>query len=161
IRTFEAMLASEAVRLTPALLAGMIEQAVSFGLGEQLARMLLDMGPALPGIAGRYEALRLLSLLNGALVKAKGNPMFEADGVPLKLDDLLYFSLLGGLLNASADDGRFAARLSPLVLYGFDSIFSLIGFDGRALTLPRYLAVQVKVNSGKPQFAYGQTPFSE
>lgn len=161
LRALEAMMAGEIPGLSSTTLAAIMKLIGQEGMSEQLAGLLPNPGPALPGIAGRFEMLRFISLLNGQLLDAKGNPMMKAEGLPLKLDEMLWFSLLGGLVHATPDESRFAARLSPLVLYGFDAIFSLVGFDGRALALPRYLAVQVQVNSRKEQSAFGQVPFSE
>jgi hypothetical protein len=161
LRALEALLAGPTLGLGSTTLAALMKLIANYGMSEQLAGLLLNPGPALPGIAGRFELLRLLALLNGQLLDAKGNPMIKAEGMALKLDEMLWFSLLGGLIHATPDESRFAARLSPLLLYGFDAIFSLVGVDGRALALPRYLAVQVQVNSGKAQSAFGQAPFSE
>src|SRR5262249_22700890 len=155
-RALEALLAGGTLGLSDTTLAAVMKLIAGEGRGEQLAGMLPNPVPMLPGTVGRFELLRFMSLLNGQMLDAKGNPMIKAEGLPLKLDEMLWFSLLGGLIHATSDESRFAARLSPLVLYGFDAIFSLVGFDGRALALPRYLAVQVQVNSRKEQSAFGQ-----
>ena len=84
----------------------------------------------------------------------------SADGKPLKLGELLWFSSLGGLFEPGLLD-RHLAKSSAFMGAGFDAIFSLIGFDGRALTMPRYLAVQAQINGSSPEWLFGQVPFTE
>ena len=52
-------------------------------------------------------------------------------------------------------------RLSPLLIYGFDAVYSLIGFDGRMLNPPHFVAVQTHVNGSDLEWVYGQPPLSE
>jgi hypothetical protein len=52
-------------------------------------------------------------------------------------------------------------RLSPLLIYGFDAVYSLIGFDGRTLNRPHFAAVQAQVNGSELDWVYGQPPLSE
>jgi hypothetical protein len=52
-------------------------------------------------------------------------------------------------------------RLSPLLIYGFDAVYSLIGFDGRTLNPPHFAAVQAQVNGSETEWVYGQPPLSE
>jgi len=130
-------------------------------LVELLAQVLTNSGPTLPGLAGRLEIPRLISALGGVLTDPAGRPLIMADGAPLKLGELLWF-------NARADVpvdlwalDRFPTRLSPLLVHGFDAVYSLIGFDGRQLSLPRFMAIQSQINASEFEWFFGQAPLSE
>lgn len=116
---------------------------------------------ALPGRAGRLELARLVTSLNGMLMTADGKPLLVADHQTLKLDQLMWSGAAGGLPAASLSADSFPTRLSPLLIYGFDAVYSLIGFDGRGLTPPRFAHVQVQVNSSESEWVFGQPPLSD
>ena len=46
-------------------------------------------------------------------------------------------------------------------MYGFDAVYSLIGFDGRSLSAPRFLAIQSQINSSEFEWIFGNAPLSE
>jgi hypothetical protein len=130
------------------------------GIDEATARLLLSLGPQLPGRAAKLEMIAFLALLGGSLLDAKGKPLLTLDGLPLKPGELLWFSPLGGLFETSVLD-RQGPKAAAFTGPGFDAIFSLMGFDGRALPMPRFLAVQAQVNGSSPEWLFGQVPFSE
>jgi hypothetical protein len=130
------------------------------GIDEATARLLLALGPQLPGRAAKLELIAFLALLGGSVLDSKGAPLLTLDGKPLKPGELLWFGPLGGMFETGALD-RNAAKPSAFIGPGFDAIFSLIGFDGRALPMPRFLAVQAQVNGSSPEWLFGQVPFSE
>jgi hypothetical protein len=130
------------------------------GIDEATARLLLAPGPQLPGRAAKLELIAFLALLGGSLLDAKGKPLLTLDGHPLKPGELLWFSPLGGLFETTAFD-RHGSKVAAFAGPGFDAIFSLIGFDGRALPMPRFLAVQAHANGSSPEWLFGQVPFSE
>jgi hypothetical protein len=118
-------------------------------------------GPTFPGLAGRLAIPRLIGALEGNLTDAAGRPLVMADGTPLKLGELLW-------LNACADSSldlwaidRLSNRLSPVVVHGFDAVYSLIGFDGRHLSLPRFMAIQSQINASEFEWLFGEAPLSE
>ena len=122
---------------------------------------LLSLLPTLPGRAGRSEIARLIAALNGMLVDAEGKMLLTKDGTPLKLDQLLWLSTAGGLLGSAFKADSFPTRLSPLIIYGFDAIYSLIGFDGRTLTPPHFAAVQAQINGSELEWVFGQPPLTD
>ncbi|HEX8474455.1 MAG TPA: hypothetical protein VF666_10510 [Pyrinomonadaceae bacterium] len=118
--------------------------------------------PTLPGRAGRNQIEAFVRALGGMFVDAHGQTLLAApDGTPLKLDKMLWLSTAGGLIGSSFEGELFPVRLSPLIVHGFDAIYSLIGFDGRTLNAPRYAAVQVQVNGSEMEWVFGQKPFTE
>lgn len=130
---------------------------------DVLDELLALLTPALPGRAARLEIPRLVAALGGALVDAEGKAFVTKDGVPLKLDQLMWMGSLGGVLKSLAGAGAdsLPTRLSPLLIYGFDAVYSLIGFDGRTLNPPHFAAVQAQVNGSEMEWVYGQPPLSE
>jgi hypothetical protein len=135
------------------------------GIDEELARLLFLGLPALPGRIGRLEMVNLLMALEGLLANRQGFPLLTVDGQPVRLNHLLWFNQLGGLLNHSQLGFNPLERLTPssstLVVYGFDAVFSLVGFDGRSLKLPHYAAIQAEVNGSKSEGMFGHPPMSE
>ena len=130
---------------------------VSLEIVDGLMAALL---PALPGRAARVEVLRLIMALDGALTDAEGRVLTSKDGTALRLDQLLWLATLTGTARSSSGAEAFPARLSPLLIYGFDAIYSVIGFDGRTLNPPHFSAVQAQVNCSEPEWVYGQPPLS-
>lgn len=122
---------------------------------------LLNMLPTLPGRAGRNEMVRLLAALAGPLVDADGRMLLAKDGTPLKLDQLLWLNTIGGLPGSSFRGELLGTHLSPLIVFGFDALFSLIGFDGRTLAPPHFAAVQAQVNGSELEWVFGQPPLTE
>jgi hypothetical protein len=130
-------------------------------LAELISQILANPGPTFPGLAGRLEIPRLIAALSGVLTDAAGRPLLTLDGAPLKPGELLWF-------NARADAAvdlwaldRFPTRLSPLLVHGFDAVYSLVGFDGRPLSLPRFLAIQSQINASEFEWLFGQAPLTE
>jgi hypothetical protein len=136
------------------------EHALEMIEGE-LERLLNLSLPLLPGRAGRNEVFRLLAQLNGPLVDAGGKMLVTKDGLPLRLDQLLWFSTADGLLSGAFKADAFQVHLSPLILYGFDALYSLIGFDGRSLVPPHFAAVQAHINGSELEWVFGQPPLTE
>jgi len=122
---------------------------------------LASMFPGLPGRAGRNEIPKLIGSLGGMLTDASGRPLVAADGTALKLDQLLWLSTAGGLLKGSFNGEMFPVRLSPLLMYGFDAVYSVIGFDGRTLNPPHFAAVQAQINGSELDWVFGQAPLTE
>lgn len=144
------------------LLALLRVLAGTSGGAEALDELLALFPPTLPGRAARLEIPRLVAALGGVLMDKEGQAFVTKDGVPLKLDQLMWLGSLGGVLKSvlgGADS--FPVRLSPLLLYGFDAVYSLIGFDGRTLNPPHFAAVQAQVNGSEMEWVYGQPPLSE
>jgi hypothetical protein len=133
------------------------------GGADALDELLALLPPTLPGRAARLEIPRLVAALGGVLADAEGHAFVTKDGVPLKLDQLMWMGSLGGVLKSLAGAGAESSpvRLSPLLIYGFDAVYSLIGFDGRTLTPPHFAAVQAQVNGSEMEWVYGQPPLSE
>jgi hypothetical protein len=133
------------------------------GGAEMIDELLAILTPTLPGRAARLEIPRLVSALGGMLVDAEGHGLVTKDGVPLKLDQLMWLGSLGGVLKSLAGGAAesFPVRLSPLLVYGFDAVYSLIGFDGRTLNPPHFAAVQAQVNGSELEWVFGQPPMSE
>jgi len=128
------------------------------GALEELLSLVL---PALPGRAARWEIPRLVAELQGLLTDAEGRALLARDGTPLKLDRLLWLGAAGGLLGSAFEGEHAPARLSPLVLYGFDAIYTVIGFDGRTLASPHFVAVQSAVNNSEFEWVFGHEPFTD
>ncbi len=84
------------------------------GGAETLDELLALLQPTLPGRAARLEIPRLVASLGGVLVNADGHAFVTKDGVPLKLDQLIWMGSLGGVLKSAAD--AFPVRLSPLLI---------------------------------------------
>lgn len=129
--------------------------------GETLDQLLASLLPTLPSRAGRIEMLRLIAAFEGVLRDAHGQTLVGKDGLALKLDQLLWVGTLGGSVRASLNAERFPVHLSPLLIYGFDAIYSVIGFDGRTLNPPHFAAVQAHVNGSEMEWVFGQPPFTE
>lgn len=130
--------------------------------GEEIPGGLPLLMAALPGRAGQLETARFIAGLNGALTDASGAGLLRAaDGSPLKLGELLWLGVAGNLLAASFKADNFPTHLSPLLTHGFDALYSVIGFDGRTLAPPRFVAVEVQINASELEWVYGQPPLSE
>ena len=151
---------SEMLGLTRTLEA-MIVASVREATGEGVGARPAEAGPALPGRAGRNEIPSFVLRHDGLLTDAGGRPLQAADGTPVKLGELLWLSTAGGLLGAAAESRVLTAQISPLLVYGFDALYAVIGFDGRSLSPPRYWGLQVEVNGSAPEWTYGQPPLSE
>jgi hypothetical protein len=123
----------------------------------QLEQLLSEARPLLPGLAARLEIPRLVTALAGLLKDAEGHPLLLVDGKPQKVGELLWLNLLGNNQSWSAD--KLESRLSPALVYGFDSIFSLIGFDGRGPLLPHFVAIQSQINAF--EWVFSQAPLNE
>jgi hypothetical protein len=108
---------------------------------------------------GRLEIPRLVAQLDGLLNNAEGKPLLTVDGKPLRAGDLLWLNLLTN--NSTIGVDRMGVKLSAPFLYGFDSVFSLIGFDGRSLSVPHFLAIQSQINAFNFDWVSGQAPLSE
>ncbi|HEX8292930.1 MAG TPA: hypothetical protein VF570_14325 [Pyrinomonadaceae bacterium] len=145
------------------LLALLRVLAGTAGGADVLDEILALLPPTLPGRAARLEIPRLVAALGGVLSDAGGHALVTKEGVPLKLDQLMWLGSLGGVLKSLAGAGAdsFPVRLSPLLIYGFDAVYSLIGFDGRTLNRPHFAAVQAQVNGSELDWVYGQPPLSE
>lgn len=116
---------------------------------------------ALPGRAARSIIPEIVLALNCMLPNMDGRMLVAKDGTPLMLDKLVWFNLAGGLVsNISSMFDSFQTRLSPLLLYGFDAIYSLTGFDGRTLAHQHFAAVQANINDTEPEWIFGQEPFT-
>lgn len=131
------------------------------GGAELLDELLALLPPTLPGRAARLEIPRLVASLGGVLTDADGHAFVMKDGVPLKLDQLMWLGSLGGVLKSVAGAESPPVHLSPLLIYGFDAVYSLIGFDGRTLQPPHFAAVQAQVNGSELEWVFGQPPLSE
>lgn len=116
--------------------------------------------PTLPGRAARGEIERFIASLSGQLLDAHGRSFTTPDGMPLKFDQLLWLGTSGAMHGIFEADA-FPTQLSPLHIYGFDALYSLIGFDGRTLNAPRYAAVQIQINASELESIFGQQPLSE
>ncbi len=127
---------------------------------EALAKALANSGPMLPGMAGRMEILRLVAALNGVMTDSTGRPLIMADGMPLKLGELLWFNARPAMLDLWAGD-RLSNRLYPTLLQGFDAVYSLMGFDGRSLTLPHFIAIQSQINASEFEWFFGRETVKE
>lgn len=114
----------------------------------------------LPGRAGREEMFQFINQLGEKFLQ--GREWRAADGTPLKLGEALWLSTTGGLLGSSARDSDMliGEQTSSLLLYGFDAIYPLIGFDGRMLNNQGFVAVQAQINDSEPQWVFGQEPLS-
>jgi hypothetical protein len=129
-------------------------------LAEAAAELLAEL-PTLPGRAARVAIEQFIASLDGHVVDAGGRRLAAEDGTPLKFDRLLWLGATGGLPGASLDAEPFPTRLSPLLVHGFDALYSLIGFDGRTLAGQRYAAVQIQINASDLEWVFGQPPLSE
>jgi hypothetical protein len=124
---------------------------------DELAALLI---PSLPGRAARSLIPAHVAAMNGLLTDADGRALLARDGTPLKLERLLWLSTAGGLLGSAFDGESFGARLSPSLLYGFDAIYSVMGFDGRTLAAPHFVAVQAAANESEAESLFGQEPLT-
>ncbi|HYN86275.1 MAG TPA: hypothetical protein VER32_13590 [Pyrinomonadaceae bacterium] len=134
-------------------------------LGAALDELLALLNPTLPGRAARMEIPRAVAAMNGLLTDADGHALVARDGTPLKLDRLVWLNAAGGLLGTAGLASSFAAesfptRLNPLLVYGFDAVYSVIGFDGRTLAAPHFVAVQSAANDAESEWVFGQQPLS-
>lgn len=152
----------------PGASKGAEQGALAEMLGGRLANLtegelaeLLNLLPTLPGRAGRNEMVRLLAALTGPLVDADGRMLLAKDGTPLKPDQLLWLSTVGGLPGSAFKGELLGTNLSPLIVYGFDALYTLIGFDGRTLAQQHFAAVQAQVNGSELEWVFGQPPLSE
>lgn len=124
---------------------------------DELALMLT---PSLPGRAARALIPAHVAAMNGLLTDADGRALLARDGSPLKLERLLWLSAAGGLLGSAFKGDNVPSRLSPALLYGFDAIYSVIGFDGRTLAAPHFVAVQAAANESESEWIFGQQPLT-
>jgi hypothetical protein len=131
------------------------------GGAELLDELLALLPPTLPGRAARLEIPRLVAALGGVLTDAEGHAFVTKEGVSLKLDQLMWLGSLGGVMKSAAGAESFPVHLSPLLIHGFDAVYSLIGFDGRTLNPPHFAAVQAQVNGSELEWVFGQPPLSE
>ena len=116
---------------------------------------------ALPGRAARSLIPEIVLAMNGIFPNVDGRMLAAKDGTPLVLDKLIWFSLAGGIVsNMASTFDNFPTRLSPLLLYGFDAIYSVIGFDGRTLGQKHFAVVQAQINDSNPEWVYGQQTLS-
>jgi hypothetical protein len=134
-------------------------------LGVVAAENVLDelaalLTPSLPGRAARALIPAHVAAMNGLLTDADGRALLARDGTPLKLERLLWLSTAGGLLGSAFKGESFNARLSPSLLYGFDAIYSVIGFDGRTLAAQHFVAVQAAANESEAESLFGQEPLT-
>ncbi|HEV7889888.1 MAG TPA: hypothetical protein VGP08_04585 [Pyrinomonadaceae bacterium] len=125
-----------------------------------LDELALLLTPSLPGRAARSLIPAHVAAMNGLLTDADGRALLARDGMPLKLERLLWLSAAGGLLGSAFKGENSAARLSPALLYGFDAIYSVIGFDGRTLAAPHFVAVQAAANESESEWIFGQQPLT-
>lgn len=128
------------------------------GAVEELLSLVL---PALPGRAARWEIPRLVAELQGLLTDAEGRALLARDGTPLRLDRLLWLGAAGGLLGSAFEGEHAPSSLSPLTLYGFDAVYTVVGFDGRTLASPHFVAVQSAVNNSQFEWVFGHEPFTD
>jgi hypothetical protein len=105
--------------------------------------------------------VRLLAALSGPLVDADGRMLLAKDGTPLKPGQLLWLNTIGGLPGSAFTGDPFPTHLSPLIVFGFDALYTLIGFDGRTLARPHFAAVQAQINNSELEWVYGQPPLTE
>lgn len=116
--------------------------------------------PTLPGRAAVSELPSMIESFAGEdriLRDSYHNPLFVTrEGTPLELGDLVWHA--GGDTQNSAIDSM---GTSPLLLYGFDALYSLIGFDGRSLAPPAFLLVQTEFNDAASAPRFGYAMFSE
>ncbi len=134
-------------------------------LGGVVGENVLDelvalLTPSLPGRAARALIPAHVAAMNGLLTDADGRALLARDGTPLKLERLLWLSTAGGLLGSAFNSESFSARLSPSLLYGFDAIYSVMGFDGRTLAAPHFVAVQAAANESEAESLFGQEPLT-
>lgn len=127
------------------------------GTADELLALLF---PTLPGRAARLDIPRTVAAMNGLLTDADGRALLARDGTPLKLDRLVWLGAAGGLLAGMFEADAPPSRLSPLLLYGFDAVYAVIGFDGRALSSQHFVAVQASVNDSEHETVFGQQPFT-
>lgn len=124
---------------------------------DELALLLT---PSLPGRAARALIPAHVAAMNGLLTDADGRALLARDGSPLKLERLLWLSAAGGLLGSAFKGENVPSRMSPALLYGFDAIYSVIGFDGRTLATPHFVAVQAAANESESEWIFGQQPLT-
>jgi hypothetical protein len=166
LRTIDAMdkFAAHCVKSHPPivgmeLLFAMMSGQIGKEVGELLPKMLAEMGPTFPGLAGRLEIPRMVAALGGILIDSEGRPLLLSDGTAFRLGDIMWFN---GWSESALDMwGRFPTRLSPLLVNGFDALYSVIGFDGRSLSSPRFMAIQSQVNASEFEWLHGHEPMSE
>jgi hypothetical protein len=124
---------------------------------DELAALLT---PSLPGRAARALIPAHVAAMNGLLTDADGRALLARDGTPLKLERLLWLSAAGGLLGSAFKGENIPSRLSPALLYGFDAIYNVIGFDGRTLATQHFVAVQAAANESESEWMFGQQPLT-
>jgi hypothetical protein len=124
---------------------------------DELAALLT---PSLPGRAARALIPAHVAAMNGLLTDADGRALLARDGAPLRLERLLWLSAAGGLLGSAFKGEGFPARTSPSLLYGFDAIYTVIGFDGRTLAAPHFVAVQAAANEAEEEWIFGRQPLT-
>lgn len=127
------------------------------GVLDELAALLT---PSLPGRAARALIPAHVAAMNGLLTDADGRALLARDGTPLKLERLLWLSAAGGLLGSAFKGENSSARLSPSLLYGFDAIYSVMGFDGRTLATQHFVVVQAAANESESEWVFGQQPLT-
>lgn len=120
--------------------------------------------PRLPGKAALAELPNILDTLAGedrVLRDSYQNPLFVSrDQMPLKLGDLVWHAAATGEAHGATVD--LIGDSSPLQSYGFDALYSLIGFDGRTLAPPAFLLVRTEVsNDATASSRFGFALYSE
>lgn len=161
---------AETLRMLEKFLAGMdmpeeflmmLKTALANGKMFTFEEFMQLFQVALPGRAARSIIPEVILALNGMLPNLDAKFLTAKDGTPLMLDKLVWLNLAGGLVtNITSMFDSFPTRLSPLLLYGFDAIYTLIGFDGRTLAHRHFAAVQANINDAEVEWLYGQEPFS-
>ncbi|HEX7314736.1 MAG TPA: hypothetical protein VF297_12495 [Pyrinomonadaceae bacterium] len=144
-----------------ALLVAFMKGEAGLGTLGALDELLASLLPALPGRAARLELLRFVAALGGMLTDPQGRQLTAKDGTPLKLEQLLWLGLPSGLMQSSFMSERSPVQLSPLLVYGFDALYSVIGFDGRTIGAQHFAAVQAQVNGSELEWVFGQPPLTE
>lgn len=126
----------------------------------KLESLLFSLSQALPSRAGRSGMFHLIIATEGMLVDPQGNFLaLRETGTPLKLDQLLLFATTQGSVENLSE--KTSSRSTPLLLYGLDALYSMIGFDGRTLAAPHFAAVHASIEGSGPEWAFGHEELSE
>lgn len=119
--------------------------------------------PKLPGTAAREHLPGLLEAFTDKdriLRDTDGNALFIArDGTPYKLDELVWSAV--DVTRAEDLNASDFVEVSPLLLYGYDALYSLVGFDGRTLAAPAFLGVKAEANNSEPSTLFTAPAFGE
>ncbi|MER3426994.1 MAG: hypothetical protein C4334_02665 [Pyrinomonas sp.] len=126
----------------------------------ELESLLSLLSQALPGRAGRNGTFHFIVAADGMLVDPQGRFLALRDtGTPLKLNQLLLFVTAQGTLEGPAEP--MTSRPAPLLLYGLDALYSMIGFDGRTLAAPHFAAIHTNIEGARPEWVFGHEELSE